>query len=71
MNVIETFMNLGYLYLQHVVGSPSAPLLGLTALVMTLSKTVLYWGQEYFCGGCAIGHNDLQTLLWLWIVPNG
>jgi len=71
MNVIETLLNLYYVYLQHLVGSPSAPLVGLSTAVMTLSKTVLYWAQEYYCGGCAIGHNDWWTLLWFWIIPNG
>ncbi len=71
MNVIETLLNLYYVYLQHFVGSPSAPLVGLSTAVMTLSKTVLYWAQEYYCGGCAIGHNDWWTLLWFWIIPNG
>lgn len=64
-------MNIGYLYLAHVAGSPAAPLLGFASAVMTLSKTVLYWLQEYYCGGCAVGHNDLQTLIVYWIIPNG
>ncbi|KAL5519782.1 hypothetical protein ACEPAG_1442 [Sanghuangporus baumii] len=71
MNVIETFLNLYYLYAQHISASPAAPLIGVATAVMTLSKTVLYWAQEYFCGGCAIGHNDLSTLFWFWIIPNG
>ena len=71
LNIVENFFNLGYLYLAHVAGSPVAPLLGFTSAVMTLSKTVLYWLQEYYCGGCAVGHNDLQTLVVYWIIPNG
>ncbi|EJC98473.1 uncharacterized protein FOMMEDRAFT_96779 [Fomitiporia mediterranea MF3/22] len=71
LNVIETFFNLYYVYAQHILASPAAPLIGFASAVMTLSKTVLYWAQEYYCGGCAIGHNDLKTLFWLWIVPNG
>ncbi|KAH9919464.1 uncharacterized protein BXZ73DRAFT_92065 [Epithele typhae] len=71
LNIVETLMNIGYVYLAHVSGSPGAPLLGFAAAVMTLSKTVLYWLQEYYCGGCAVGHNDLQTLFIYWIVPNG
>lgn len=27
--------------------------------------------QEYYCNFCAVGHNDLQTLIFLWILPNG
>ena len=64
-------MNIAYLYLAHVAGSPAAPLLGFASATMTLSKTVLYWLQEYYCGGCAVGHNDLQTLVVYWIIPNG
>ena len=71
LNIVENFMNIGYLYLAHVAGSPAAPLLGFASAVMTLSKTVLYWLQEYYCGGCAVGHNDLQTLIVYWIIPNG
>ena len=68
---MENFFNIGYLYLAHVAGSPVAPLLGFTSAVMTLSKTVLYWLQEYYCGGCAVGHNDFTTLFFYWIIPNG
>ena len=71
MNLVETALNVYYVYAQHVLASPSAPLIGFASAVMTLSKTVLYWMQEYYCGGCAVGHNDMWTLFWLWIVPNG
>lgn len=39
------------------------------ASVMTLSKTVLYWAQEAFGGWAHIGHNDLASLVVLWIIP--
>ncbi len=55
-------MNLAYLYLAHVVQWPAATIVGFAAVVMTLSKTVLYWAQEYYCGFCAIGHNNA----WIW-----
>ncbi|EXJ85575.1 hypothetical protein A1O1_05940 [Capronia coronata CBS 617.96] len=42
-----------------------------SAAVMTLSKTVLYWLNEYFSGFANIGHNTLSNLLLLWVVPNG
>ena len=71
LNIAETLLNLYYLTLQHVSHSPVAPLVGLASAVMTLWKTVLYWAQEYYCGFCAVGHNDWWTLFWLWIVPNG
>ncbi|KJA22547.1 hypothetical protein HYPSUDRAFT_40935 [Hypholoma sublateritium FD-334 SS-4] len=71
LNVIETLMNLAYLYLAHVVKWPPATIVGFAAAVMTLSKTVLYWAQEYYCGYCAVGHNSAWDLVTLWIIPNG
>lgn len=38
---------------------------------MTLSKTVLYWLQEYFSSYANIGQNSLSRLVFLWIIPNG
>ncbi|TDL19000.1 hypothetical protein BD410DRAFT_792607 [Rickenella mellea] len=71
LNVIETALNLLYLYLVYGASSPAAPLVGFGSAVMTLSKTVLYWANEYFCGGCSVGHNPPLTLLVYWIIPNG
>lgn len=71
MNIVENFMNIAYLYLAHVKQSPIALLLGFTSIIMTLSKTILYWLNEYYCGGCSVGHNDLKTLIVYWIIPNG
>ncbi|KAK0389039.1 hypothetical protein NLU13_2615 [Sarocladium strictum] len=48
-----------------------AALVGFAAAVMTLSKTVLYWLNEYYSNYRNIGHNSLQDLLFLWIIPNG
>lgn len=48
-----------------------ASLLAFSAAVMTLSKTVLYWLNEYFSGFDNIGHNDLHSLIFLWVIPNG
>ncbi|KAL2822494.1 hypothetical protein BJX63DRAFT_122029 [Aspergillus granulosus] len=58
-----------------------------SASVMTLSKTILYCKrrstslglrvngylgvQEYCCGFENIGHNDIWSLIILWIIPNG
>ncbi|KAF8201342.1 hypothetical protein K438DRAFT_1905793 [Mycena galopus ATCC 62051] len=64
MNVIETIMNLVYLYTAHVTAWPAAPLIGFTAATLTLAKTVLYWAQEYYCNYCA-------DLIQYWIIPNG
>jgi len=71
LNVIETLMNLAYLYAAHVSAWPPAPLIGFTAVAMTLAKTVLYWAQEYYCNYCAVGHNSLKDLIQYWIIPNG
>ncbi|KAB5515454.1 hypothetical protein GE09DRAFT_1159676 [Coniochaeta sp. 2T2.1] len=46
-----------------------AVVVGLSACVMTFSKTVLYWLNEYFSGFDNIGHNSLVALIWLWIIP--
>ncbi|TRM58478.1 hypothetical protein BD626DRAFT_183122 [Schizophyllum amplum] len=73
LNVIETLLNLVYLYLAHVTPSPSAPLIGFCAATMTLWKTVLYWMQEAFCSGagCTVRHNNLVDLTVYWLIPNG
>ncbi|KAI9862708.1 MAG: hypothetical protein M1813_004204 [Trichoglossum hirsutum] len=49
----------------------TAALVGFGAAVMTLSKTLLYWLNEYFSGFENIGHNSLASLIPLWIIPNG
>ncbi|CAK5274125.1 unnamed protein product [Mycena citricolor] len=71
LNVVETIMNVVYLYTAHVAGWPPAPMIGFAAATMTLSKTVLYWAQEYYCNYCAVGHNSINDLILLWIIPNG
>jgi len=38
---------------------------------MSLSKTILYWLQEYYSGYAEVGHNNLERLIFLWIIPNG
>lgn len=71
LNVVETLLNILYLFQAHVVASPAAPLIGFASAVMTLSKTVLYWAQEYYCNGCSVGHNNIYDLVVFWIIPNG
>ncbi|KAK4135228.1 hypothetical protein BT67DRAFT_433376 [Trichocladium antarcticum] len=39
------------------------------AAVMTVSKTVLYWLNEYCSGFDNIGHNRPVTLFFPWIIP--
>lgn len=71
MNIVETFLNVIYVYLAYNTRWPGAPVIGFATALMTLSKTVLYWLNEYFCGFCQIGHNDAFTLFVYWILPNG
>ncbi|TFA98218.1 hypothetical protein CCMA1212_010076 [Trichoderma ghanense] len=60
----------GYKVVTGKVGA-RATLVGFSAAVMTLSKTILYWANEYYSGFDNIGHNPLQDLILLWIIPNG
>lgn len=69
--MVETVLNIIYLYLAHVAAWPPASLVALVSASMTLSKTILYWAQEYYCGFCSIGHNTLNDLVIYWIIPNG
>ncbi|KAI1097283.1 hypothetical protein F4804DRAFT_328052 [Jackrogersella minutella] len=86
LNSVETAMYFVYLYIYFTSGAavkgratkvlsgrPAAVavLTAFSAAVMTLSKTVLYWLQEYFSGFDNIGHNSLQDLILMWIIPNG
>ncbi|KAI0115240.1 hypothetical protein F4814DRAFT_449072 [Daldinia grandis] len=86
LNVVETALYLVYLCIYFgsgvavagratrvLTGRPAAlaVVLAFSAAVMTLSKTVLYWLQEYFSGFDNIGHNSLPDLVLLWIIPNG
>lgn len=83
LNIIESLMYLVYLGIWYraaagVVGERRriagragalAVVVGLSASVMTVSKTVLYWLNEYFSGFDNIGHNKPWDLLILWIIP--
>ncbi|KAI2630622.1 hypothetical protein GGR54DRAFT_635229 [Hypoxylon sp. NC1633] len=86
LNVLETAMYLAYLGIYFargtavpgrstrvLTGRPAAValLVGFSAAVMTLSKTYLYAFNEYFSGFDNIGHNSLERLIFLWIIPNG
>ncbi|KAJ7220195.1 hypothetical protein GGX14DRAFT_10212 [Mycena pura] len=74
LNLLETFANLAYLVGTHVCASSfppgAAPLVGYTGATATLAKTILYSSQEYFCNGCAVGHNTPFNLFAFWIFPN-
>ncbi|KAK5989860.1 hypothetical protein PT974_08122 [Cladobotryum mycophilum] len=84
LNAVETVMYIWYLWIYFtrsktlpstgqkvIAGKPGAKatLIGFSAAVMTLSKTVLYWANEYYSGFDNIGHNALIDLIFLWIIP--
>ncbi|EJT82153.1 hypothetical protein GGTG_02127 [Gaeumannomyces tritici R3-111a-1] len=86
LNIIESLMYLYYLYVWSssaapagsgaraaVTGRPAARavLVLFSALVMTLSKTILYWLNESWSGFDNIGHNTARDVCFLWVVPNG
>ncbi|KAF2125716.1 hypothetical protein P153DRAFT_298823 [Dothidotthia symphoricarpi CBS 119687] len=48
-----------------------ALIIGFAAAVMTLSKTVLYYFNEYFSGFHSIGHNDWLTIFFFYVIMNG
>ena len=62
---METALGVAYVYLAHASNWPGAPLIGFATATMTLSKTVLYWLQEYFSGTCTIGPDALGDMLLL------
>nr|GAT60650.1 predicted protein [Mycena chlorophos] len=68
LNLFETILNLAYVYATHVRAWNPAPVLGLVGASMTLSKTVLYWAQEYYCNWCAVGHNSLRDIIMYWFL---
>lgn len=64
----------GFLGQQRVVSGQKGAVglvVGYSAAVMTVSKTLLYWMNEYYSGFENIGHNSLRDLIFLWIIPNG
>ncbi|KAJ7176795.1 hypothetical protein C8R46DRAFT_1077343 [Mycena filopes] len=71
LNIFELILNILYVYTAHITQWPPAPLLGFAGATMTLSKTVLYWAQEYYCNFCAVGHNTIPVLIQYWIIPGG
>lgn len=70
LNLLENFAAITYLVLVYAIKSDIAPLFGYTGATVTLAKTILYLAQEYYCGWCAIGHNDFVDVLAYWVCPN-
>ncbi|KAM0199108.1 hypothetical protein ACHAPA_003710 [Fusarium lateritium] len=87
LNVVESAMYLVYLWMlwtradkaskgvakRTVSGRDGAlaVVIGFSAAVMTLSKTVLYWANEYYSGFDNIAHNTPFDIFTLWVLPNG
>ncbi|QRW20832.1 hypothetical protein RhiXN_05821 [Rhizoctonia solani] len=69
MNVLETILNLAYVYYVHIRPSSVAPLVGFSSALMTLSKTVLYWLNDYYCSWCT-SHNPPLKWIILFALPN-
>ncbi|PWO00490.1 hypothetical protein FA09DRAFT_327918 [Tilletiopsis washingtonensis] len=77
LNIVETILNFSYLYLAHRASPPYAavaPLVGFTAVVMTESKTALYWLQDHLGGPNGwvyTGHCSTRDWWLLFALPNG
>jgi len=71
MSMVEVVLHLYYVYLQHSVGSPIAPLVGFTGAALTLAKTMLYFAQEAYCGFCSVGPDRVAQFMFFFVVLNG
>ncbi|KAI9785076.1 MAG: hypothetical protein M1816_000546 [Peltula sp. TS41687] len=82
LNAVESTLYLAYLWFATAAsrdrergdkgGGREAlgPVLGLVAAAMTLSKTGIYWLNEWFSGWADIRHNSWSRLISYWILPN-
>jgi len=77
-------MQIWFLRLRNKPGQENkALMIGYSVSLMTFSKTLLYWLQEYYSGYALtseatlmdryaeVGHNSLERLIFLWVIPNG
>ncbi|KAI7850470.1 hypothetical protein BDC45DRAFT_487865 [Circinella umbellata] len=72
MNLVETVLNFLYLWMaSDSQKSGRASLVGFSAAILTVAKTVLYWLVEFFSGMRHTGHNELFDYILLWVIPNG
>ncbi|KIM39356.1 hypothetical protein M413DRAFT_29514 [Hebeloma cylindrosporum] len=69
-NLVETSLNLAYVYTVHLSPNNIAPLFGFAGAGVTLSKTTIWVLQEYFCGRCSSKNIDPAEILKFWIAPN-
>ncbi|GAA5894527.1 uncharacterized protein JCM6883_002128 [Sporobolomyces salmoneus] len=70
MNIVESILNFAFLWLSGRK-SPVAILVGFSAVLMTASKTVLYWLVDHQSGWAATGHNSSRDWWLLFAIPNG
>ncbi|KAI9246260.1 hypothetical protein BDA99DRAFT_489919 [Phascolomyces articulosus] len=72
MNLVETALNFVYLWMVSNSQKPGrTSLVGFSAVILTVAKTVLYWLVEFYSGMRHTGHNELFDYILLWIIPNG
>ncbi|SAM07962.1 hypothetical protein [Absidia glauca] len=74
LNVVESILNLTYLYLASQPTNYNinkVNLLGFSAALLTFNKTALYWLNEFFSGMNHTGHNSIFDFVLLWVIPNG
>ncbi|KAF9546511.1 hypothetical protein CPC08DRAFT_376352 [Agrocybe pediades] len=70
-NLIETSLNLAYLFTVHIAPKDIAPLLGFAGASLTLCKTTIWVLQEYFCGACSRSDmSEYSEIVKFWIFPN-
>ncbi|KAF9532669.1 hypothetical protein CPB83DRAFT_890853 [Crepidotus variabilis] len=71
LNIIETTLNLLYLYFVHVAPNDMAPIFGFSGAGLTLAKTTLWALQEHFCQHCsyAAGMTNFTEFFKFWIAP--
>jgi len=70
MNIVENTINIAAVSL-HFKNHPACLVVGLVGFSTTLGKTLLYSLLDVLCNFCHTGHNDLTTLVFLYILPNG
>jgi len=70
MNIVENTINIAAVSL-HFKNHPAGLVVGTVGLSLTLGKTILYSLLDVLCNFCNTGHNDLTTLVLLYILPNG
>jgi len=70
MNIVENTVNIAAVSL-HFKNHPAGLVVGTVGFSLTLGKTILYSLLDVLCNFCNTGHNDLTTLVLLYILPNG